>query len=268
MTGSLTHDSPELAATYDRASDLQFETGKRMIERLGLAEGSRVLDLGCGTGRLTNWIAERVGPEGSVIGVDPLEERIAIARAQGGAARFHVGRAEDLDAFEDGSFDVATVSSVLHWIADKKSALAETRRVLRSGGQLGATIPPHELSRASTAASVLHSVLRRAPYAGRVDLSALGTGQRCTSTELVTLILESGLELVELHVTPHESVHESGEAFVDFAVASSFGNLLQIVPEDLRPSFRADLVAGFEALRGPNGVVARGFGALVVATRT
>lgn len=268
MTGSLGHDRPELAATYDRASDLQFETGKRMIERLGIAEGSRVLDVGCGTGRLTHWIAERVGSEGSVVGVDPLEERIAIARAQSGAAQFQVGRAEDLDAFDDASFDVVCMSSVLHWIADKKRALAETRRVLRSGGRLGATIPPHELSRASTVASALHSLLGRAPYAGRVDLSALGTGQRCTSTEIVLLVLDSGLELVELHVTPHESVHESGDALVDFAVASSFGNLLQIVPQDLRPSFRADLVAGFEALRGPNGVVARGFGALVVATRT
>lgn len=67
------HDSPKLAQTYDRISDLQLESGKRLVERLGLDEGARVLDLGCGTGRLTHWIAERVG---TVIGIDPLAERI------------------------------------------------------------------------------------------------------------------------------------------------------------------------------------------------
>src|SRR5262249_1077644 len=80
--------------------------------------------------------------------------------------------------------------------------------------------------------------------------------------------LESRLELVELHITQHVSRHESGEAFVDLAEASSFGNFLRIVPEELRASLRADLVSGFDAQRGPDGVVVRGWGVLFVARRT
>src|SRR5689334_14622239 len=105
MPTSFAHDSAHLAETYDRVSGLQFEGGKRLVERLGLEEGARVLDLGCGTGRLTRWIGERLGPTASVVGIDPLEERIGVARSQGGAARFEVGQAEDLGAFEDASFD-------------------------------------------------------------------------------------------------------------------------------------------------------------------
>src|SRR5689334_11208017 len=103
--------------------------------------------------------------------------------------------------------------------------------------------------------------------AGHVDLSVLAFGKRCTSTDLVLLVLESRLELVELHVTQHVSRHESGEAFLDFAEASSFGNLLRIVPEELRASLRADLVSEFEGQRGPDGVVVRGWGVLLVAMR-
>jgi hypothetical protein len=132
---------------------------------------------------------------------------------------------------------------------------------------VGVTTTPHELSRASTVALVLQPLLQRAPYAGKVDLAALTAGKRYTTTDLVTLVLESGLELVELHVTQQVSRHASGEAFLDFAEASSFGNLLRIVPEELRASLRDDLVAGFEARRDGDGVVVRGWGVLFIATR-
>jgi SAM-dependent methyltransferase len=268
MTTSFTHDSRHLAETYERVSDLQFEGGRRLVERLGLEEGAHVLDVGCGTGRLARWMGERLGPKGSIVGIDPLEERIDIARSHGGAMRFEVGQAEDLGAFEDASFDAVCMSSVFHWVSDKAKALAEIRRVLRPGGRLGVTTIPHELARTSTVALVLRSLLERPPYAGHVDLSALTSGKRCTTTDLVLLVLESRLELVELHVTQHVSRHESGKAFLDFAEASSFGNVLRIVPEELRASLRADLVSGFDGQRGPDGLVVRGWGVLSVAIRT
>src|SRR3954464_157996 len=162
-----THDSHDLAETYDRVSDLQFEGGKRLVERLGLEDGARVLDVGCGTGRLAHWIAERVGMRGAVIAIDPLEERIGLARSRGGKVRFEVGQAEDLRAFEDASFDAVCMSSVLHWVGDKARALAEVRRVLRPGGRLGVTTVPQELSKVGTLGHVLATLLARAPYAGR-----------------------------------------------------------------------------------------------------
>jgi ubiquinone/menaquinone biosynthesis C-methylase UbiE len=268
MTTSFTHDSRHLAETYDRVSDLQFEGGKRLVERLGLKEGARVLDVGCGTGRLAHWIAERVGTKGAVAGIDPLEERIHIARSRGGTVRFEVGQGEDLRAFEDESFDAVCMSSVLHWVADKAKALAEVRRVLRPGGRLGVTTSPQELARAGTVGLVLEPLLARAPYAGRVDISMLTFANRgCTTTDLVSLVLESRLELVELHLMQRTHTHASGEALVDFIEASAFGTFLRPVPEELRPSLRADLIAALDAQRGPEGVSARGWGVLFIATR-
>jgi ubiquinone/menaquinone biosynthesis C-methylase UbiE len=265
---SFSHDSRRLAETYDRVSDVQFEGGRGLVERLGLSDGARVLDVGCGTGRLAHWMAERVGRLGAVTGIDPLEERIQIARSRGGGARFEVGQAEDLGAFPDASFDAVCMSSVLHWVSDKAKALAEARRVLRPGGRLGVTTLPKELSRAGTVGNALETLLARAPYAGRIDRSNFTFATRgCTTTELVSLILESGLELVELQVTSRARTYPSGEAVVDFIEASAFGTFLRPVPEELRPSLRADLVAAFDAVRGADGVAVRGWGVRVVATR-
>jgi ubiquinone/menaquinone biosynthesis C-methylase UbiE len=285
MTSSFAHDSRQLAESYDRLSDLQFEGGKRLFDRLGLKEGGCVLDVGCGTGRLARWMAERVGPNGRVAGVDPLEERIAIARSGASAGptegrvrtqtpaspshvRFEVGQAEDLGAFQDASFDAACMSSVLHWVWDKSKALAEVRRVLRPGGRVGVTTLPHELRRAGTIARVLEPLLVRAPYSDKVDLSALTFAKHGVSTsDLMSLLLETRLELVELHITERTRRHASGEDLALFLEASSFGNFFRIVPEELRARLRADLVSAFEGLRGPEGVVVRDWGLLFVATR-
>ncbi len=268
MTTSLTHDTSHLAETYDRLSDSQLEGGKRLAERLGLKAGDRVLDVGCGTGRLARWMAERVGATGAVIGIDPLAERIAIARAHAAGLTFEVGQAEDLGAFPGESFDAVCMSAVFHWVSDKPKALAETRRVLRRGGRLGVTTLPRELIGAGTVAAVLAPLLGRSPYVERVDLSALAIASRGhTTTELISLVLDSRLELTELFVVARTRSHPTGADVVDFLESSSFGNFLRVVPEELRPSLRADLTASFDERKGPEGIVMRDWGTLFVATR-
>ena len=137
------HDNPELARTYHRVSDQQFEGGQRLARLLHLVRGDRVLDIGCGTGRLAEWMASQFGPE--VVGIDPLPERVALARARAPGLRFEVGRAEDLGAFPVGSFDAVCVSAAFHWIEGKPRAVAEMARVLCQGGRLGLTTLGKEL---------------------------------------------------------------------------------------------------------------------------
>jgi arsenite methyltransferase len=267
MTTSFTHDSSELARIYDRVSDVQFEGGKRLVERLEVQRGGRVLDIGCGTGRLARWIAERVGSTGGVVGIDPLPDRIALARSNAGGIRFEVGQAEELGAFEAGSFDAVCMSAVFHWVEDKPKALREVRRVLRPGGRLGLTTPSRELLGASTISSVMASVLAQAWYAKHVDLSKLALASRGqTTTELVVLMLENGLDLNELHVMQRRRTHPTGGDAVDFLESSAFGNFLRIVPEEFRPNLREDLTAAFEARKVAGEVVIRDWGTLLVAS--
>lgn len=265
---SFAYDSHELAEAYDRLSDLQFESGKELVRQVELFDGACVLDVGCGTGRLAAWLARTVVGHGEVIGIDPLPERIAIASTHVPDAVFHVGQAENLDAHADESLDAVLMSSVFHWIADKPKALAGVARVLRVGGKLGMTTVSRELSKAGSLGRVIGSVLERAPYAGlfeRADMSMARPD--LTTTDLITMVLESGLELDKLRITPRTWRRSSGEELAVFLESSTFGNFLRGVPEDLRGPLRSDLAEAFEAERGPDGIVLCDWLTLLVAKR-
>src|SRR5205823_14437831 len=92
-TISLERDTPELARNYERAGIVQFHHGKFLIGPLALKTGEHVLDIGTGTGRLAEFVADLVGEQGSVVGIDPLESRIDIARLrQSKTLTFEVGQ--------------------------------------------------------------------------------------------------------------------------------------------------------------------------------
>lgn len=264
---SLAHDTPQLAEAYERLSDSQLEAGKRLVERLGVKPGDRVLDVGCGTGRLARHTAAIAGNE-NVHGVDPLPDRVALAERHAPALSFSVGQAEDLRAFADSSFDVVCMSAVFHWVRDKPKALAEARRVLRPRGRLGLTTIPKELRLTSTIAQVCAPLLAGEPYASRIDTAALArTWLGSTTTEIIGGLVEAGFGLCELHVMRRTQVHASGSTVVDFLEASAFGNFLGMVPDDLRAAFRAELIARLEARRGPQGIALEDHGLVAVAER-
>ncbi|MFI1915315.1 class I SAM-dependent methyltransferase [Nocardia sp. NPDC020380] len=104
----------------------------------GARPGDHAIDIGCGPGRLAAALAERVGPQGRVLGVDPSGPMIDYARKHAPAAiRFEVGSAQAISA-EDASFDVVTATYVMHHIPEpeRKTALAGMFRMLRPGGRL------------------------------------------------------------------------------------------------------------------------------------
>jgi arsenite methyltransferase len=107
------------------------------LDRLGLASGEAVLDVGCGPGFLCEQMAVAVGKTGRVLGLDVSEELLSFARSRGQNdwLSYRQGDAKALDV-EDGSFDVAVSTQVMEYVDDVDCALSELHRVLRPGGRV------------------------------------------------------------------------------------------------------------------------------------
>jgi 2-polyprenyl-3-methyl-5-hydroxy-6-metoxy-1,4-benzoquinol methylase len=110
------------------------------MQHLELEPGQRVLDGGCGPGRLSIPIAKALGPEGSVLAVDIQSEMIERVRRK--AASASLGNIEFLQAglgdgrLPEGWFDRAVLSTVLGEIPDRLSAMREIYSALKPGGFL------------------------------------------------------------------------------------------------------------------------------------
>jgi trans-aconitate 2-methyltransferase len=122
------------AATYHRISDPQWTWGLRVLDRLSPAPGERILDIGCGTGRLTAEILSRV-PSAHVIGLDRSAAMLHEAvRVQDRRIGFVHADATHLP-FSSG-FDAVFSTATFHWIPDHDRLFGEIYRVLVPGGRL------------------------------------------------------------------------------------------------------------------------------------
>lgn len=131
------YDRTKMPAVYDRSRDhgprwLQYWMDV-LTSHLDRERVTRILDLGCGTGRFTEGLAIRFDAE--VIGVDPSTKMLELARAKRSDDRVQYERAwaEELP-LSDGSVDVIFMSMSFHHFADPAAAARECRRVLREGG--------------------------------------------------------------------------------------------------------------------------------------
>ena len=112
----------------------------RGLEAARVGECMRVADVGCGTGTVARWIAERIGPAGSVDAIDVAAEQVEVARstpspAGAGSIEYHVGSAYEL-ALPTGAFDLVFCRLVLCHLQDPARAVAEMARLLNDGGRL------------------------------------------------------------------------------------------------------------------------------------
>ncbi|MFC6716934.1 class I SAM-dependent methyltransferase [Natrialbaceae archaeon GCM10025810] len=132
------------ASAYDDTHSFVYEYGESLLEDLSPNPDERILDLGCGTGHLTNGIAERGA---DVVGLDRSAEMIETARSTYPSLSFVRADATEFDPGDprlagDEPFDAVFSNAALHWIDDPEqdAALQSVRDALRPGGRFVAEL--------------------------------------------------------------------------------------------------------------------------------
>ena len=204
---------------------------RRLLTELGVAPGQRVLEVGCGNGSVSRWLAGQVGPDGHAMAVDL--DLTLVTPAHGLELR-----QADIVAgpIEPGGFDLVTARAVLHHVADRDAALANLVASLKPGGALLLIEPdflPVEISEPAVVREFWHGWLRWAAE-HRIDYH-LG---RTLPARL------AGLGLSEVDAVAETALYNGGSAWAHYWVQTI---------DELRPGLVAsgqvddDTVAAFLA---------------------
>ena len=194
------------AENYEQISYIEREDGLKLIDLVAVPKGSKVLDLGCGTGFLAKVLAEFVGPEGLVVAIDPDKDRLSVAKRkyQAGNLEFLEGSA---NAIPGGDYDLVFSNHVLHWCKDRRAAFTNIARSLKPGGKVACSyVPSHSYN--GDMLDILRNEHNQIVLSNRVSF--------VHEDECNVLICEHNFS--ELHRSQHECVHtfKDAHAYTEF----------------------------------------------------
>ena len=221
------------AATYDRVANPHVKWGSGILEHLDATGVATVVDAGCGTGRVTELVLERVpgahvtAVDGSAQMVEQAKARLAPAIGAGRVDVVHADLTEPLLGKLPGGqpVDAVVSTATFHWITDHDRLFANLAEVVRPGGQLVA-----QCGGAGNLASV-YEAMRQAgePWIGpKYYAGAAETARRleaCGFTDVRTWLHDEP--------TPFDSI----EALEEFIGAIVLGAHLERLPESERAPF-------------------------------
>ncbi len=240
-----------LAADYARHSSLQEAMAADVLALLDLCGNEKVLDVGCGDGRLSARIADRV-PAGEVVGVDASADMIAFAAAHFGHEgteshpnlRFDVNDARALHF--PAEFDLVLSFNALHWVPEQDAALRGIAGALRAAGRATLRlVVKGTLCSLEEVAEVTRTSSRWAPhFIGFVDPYL-----RLDAAQYAALAEGQGLNVLSQHTRVMSWDFRTRAAFFGFCRAG-FGAWTHRLPEDSRDDFIEDVMRAYQVALG------------------
>jgi trans-aconitate 2-methyltransferase len=223
------------AASYDRLSNPQVAMARRVLERLPLEGDETVLDAGCGSGRVTELLLERL-PRGQVIAVDQAASMVELARERLGERA--VVLQSDLAALELAApVDAVFSNAVFHWVANHPLLFERLFAALRPGGRLVAQCGGagnierfHRIARAVGAEQ---------PFAPHFDGWA-GPWNFAGAEETAARLERAGFEEIETWLEPYLVRPEDPRAYF---TSVCLGPHLERLPDELRQPFVEEVYA-------------------------
>jgi trans-aconitate 2-methyltransferase len=220
------------AATYDRVADPQLRWGSTVLDRLPLRGDERVLDAGCGSGRVTEQLAERL-PNGSIVALDASGEMLGEARKR--LARFgdridyieaDLGRPLPIDRPVDAVLSTAT----FHWVPDHDALFHNLAAVLRPGGRLVAQCGGKgNIARFVAAVATVSDIPVARQFSGPEETAAR--------------LAASGFVEIDTWLQPEPTRFEPGAPFEDFLETVCLRQHVEGLPADERRAFTRAVAA-------------------------
>jgi O-methyltransferase / aklanonic acid methyltransferase len=234
------------AGAYKRRLDEVMARGEAhgrsaVIDWVEPSPGKRILDLACGPGTLSYPIAQSVSPGGEVVGIDLAPGMIELARRDAPAdlpVRFELMDMEHL-RFPDHTFDAAVCGHGFQFVPDLRRALMETRRVLKPGARMAASVPVDPV-RVSDAQVILERTI-----GGALPPTPKARDQRMTreivedDEAFVATVRQAGFTAAEVVRYEESTTWASPQHFIDMS-AGWWSMAIRL--ERLAPGERASLL--------------------------
>jgi trans-aconitate 2-methyltransferase len=223
------------AATYDRVADPMTRWGTAVLDRLPLRGDEAVLDAGCGTGRVTEQLADRL-PDGRVVALDGSpsmidEARVRLARFGDRVAFVVADLGQPLPLGSLAPVDAILSTATFHWVPDHDALFRNLAAVLRPGGRLVA-----QCGGAGNIASI------------QAELATIGDGwigdahfETPEATE--GRLAAAGFVDIDTWLQPEPTRFEPGTPFETYLRTVVLGSHVARLPESARDAFVAEVAA-------------------------
>jgi trans-aconitate 2-methyltransferase len=226
--------------SYDRISGTMEKLGLEVLDRLELSGDETIIDAGCGSGRITEALIERL-PRGRVIALDESASMAEAAqRRLGPDADIRVMDLLELEVAEP--VDAILSTATFHWIADHERLFARLRAALRPGGRLVAQCGGE--GNITILRATANQVLAREPYAQHF-LDWRAPWNYAGAEDTAKRLLAAGFSTAKCWLAPAPRKPEEPREFLSTIV---LGPHAQQLPPELREPFMDDVL---EALGEP-----------------
>lgn len=238
------------AKDYHRSSCEQQRWALELLSKLSLNGHERVLDIGCGDGKVTAQLAGGL-THGSVLGIDSSESMIRFAQTHFPSRDFpnldfEVKDARHLDFSRE--FDVMFSSATLHWIVDHLPVLRGIQRGLKASGRI--LLQMGGRGNACEILAVLERLLKRERWCPYFEDFEFPYGFYAPD-EYKRWLAETGLQVRRLELIAKDMVHKGKDALAAW-IRTTWLPYTERVPDDLRRTFIEDIVREYVKEHSPD----------------